>query len=246
MPQFPPKSEYQGCPWHKIREQYETTDISLRMLATQHGIKSKTVIERRIKNEAWTRNPGRIASHLALVEVAAFEQAASDLPEPSQEAEKVDAQTLREEADAATILTARGIATMQTKRISHQLALARDIQNAGMSIIKRLVGVLEADDRDVGEHIKRLIAISPEGEKMASLLKAASEAVDRAVAMERRALGMDAVHGTVPNADAPPERASSSEAAIAIVKKLDVTLGLRLREFTLATLEARRDRRFGG
>jgi hypothetical protein len=71
-------------------------------------------------------------------------------------------------------------------------------------------------------------------------------AIDRGVIIERRALGMDAVNGVVPKADAPAAPAYSSEAAIAIVKKLDVTLGLRLREFTLATLEARRDRRFAG
>ena len=185
--------------------------------------------------------------HRRWCEVANFPERGGQRPtEPAEAAEKVDAQTLREEAEAATTLTARGIATMQARRISHQLALATDIQNAGMSIIKRLVGVLEADDGDVGEHIRRLIAISPEGEKMASLLKAASEAIDRAVVMERRALGMDAVHGTVPNADAPPERAYSSEQAINIVKKLDVTLGLRLRQFTADTLAARRDRRFAG
>ena len=57
---------------------------------------------------------------------------------------------------------------------------------------------------------------------------------------------MDAVNGGVPNADAPAAPAYSSEAAINIVKKLDVTLGLRLREFVAATLEARRDSRFAG
>jgi hypothetical protein len=135
---------------------------------------------------------------------------------------------------------------MQAKRISHQLALAGEIQKAGLSIINRVVGVLEdPDETKVGEHIKRLIAISPD-DKLAGLLKAAAEAIDRAVVMERRALGMDTINGVVPNADAPPDRAYSSEAAVAIVKKLDVTLGLRLREFTLATLEARRDRRFAG
>src|SRR4029077_10485117 len=120
-------------------------------------------------------------------------QATSELPEPSQEAEKVDPQTLREEAEAATILTARGIATMQAKRISHQLALAGEIQKAGLSIINRVVGVLEdPDETKVGEHIKRLIAISPD-DKLAGLLKAAAEAIDRAVVMERRALGMDTI-----------------------------------------------------
>jgi hypothetical protein len=244
MPQFPPKPKYQALSWHKIREQYETTDISLRMLATQHGIKSKTVIERRIKDEAWTRKIGRIASHLAMVEVAAFEQATSEPVEPYQEAEKVDAETLREEAEAATILTPRGIATMQAKRISHQLALAKDIQNAGLAVIEHLVGVLkDRDEATVGDHIKRLIAISPD-DKLATLLKAASEAIERGVVMERRALGMDAVHGNVPNADAAPDQAYASDAAVSMVKKLDVTLGLRLREFAAATLEARRNRRF--
>jgi hypothetical protein len=106
--------------------------------------------------------------------------------------------------------------------------------------------VLNADEAKVGEHIKRLSAICPDGEKMTGLLKSAVEAIDRGVIIERRALGMDAVNGVVPKADAPAAPAYSSEAAIAIVKKLDVTLGLRLREFTLATLEARRDRRFAG
>ena len=81
---------------------------------------------------------------------------------------------------------------------------------------------------------------------MGGLLKSAVEAIDRGVIIERRALGMDAVNGVVAKADAPAAPTYSSEAALNIVKKLDVTLGLQLRKVVAAHLEARRDSRFTG
>jgi hypothetical protein len=80
---------------------------------------------------------------------------------------------------------------------------------------------------------------------MTALLKAAVESIYRGVIIERRALGMDAVNGVVPNADAPAAPASH-EGAINFVKKLDVPLALQLRKIVAAHLEARRDSRSTG
>lgn len=242
MAKFERKPEYQALPWPSIREQYETTDISLRMLAMQHGLSSKTVLIRKVKAEGWTRRVNSIANLLSLAELAGIDPA----PAVAGVAEKVDADSLREEADRVTIITARALATLQTACTREQLSLARNIQTAGLAIIERIRGVLVAPEAEVSEHIKRLIAISPDGEKLAGLIKAAAEVIDRAVVMERRALGMDLVGGKQPEQAQPPEHVYSSANAVAIVKKLDVTLGMRLRQFTQQTLEARRDRRADG
>jgi hypothetical protein len=229
----PPK--YDHLPWDAIRLQYETTDVSLRMLAMQHGIASKTVLIRRIAAEGWTRQVNNIAMLLAVKGLAAAGRAG--------QAEPIDADTLREEADNATLLDARAMAQMHSARIRSQLALAGDIQRTGVAIMRRLLGVLEGTEAEVADHLKRLIAISPEGEKLSSLIKAVADATDRAVIMERRALGMDALN-MMPNASATPDPVYSSEAAISIVKQMDVTLAMRLRQLTSDMLEARRDQQF--
>ena len=98
MPRFPPRPEYQALPWRQIREQYETTDISLRALAMQWRLASKTTLGRKINDEGWTRRIATIATHLSLLQVAD----ASELPPaPNGEAEKIDGDTLRREADAS-------------------------------------------------------------------------------------------------------------------------------------------------
>jgi hypothetical protein len=173
---------------------------------------------------------------------------ASDVPEVKRKGrkERDDAQSRRDEGDAATILTARALAALQSARIRHQMALAEESQETGRAILRHLLGVLAGDEDKVGDHIKRLLVVSPDGEKMGGLLKSAVEAIHRGVIIERRALSMDAVNGVVPNADAPADPAYSREAAINIVKKLDVTLGLQLRKIVAAHLEARRDSRFTG
>ena len=244
MVAFPPKAENLALPWDLIRVQYENTDVSIRKLAQLHGLSSKTILLRKIKGQGWTRHVG--ANATSLLQIPGMGSA--PIPEVKRKGrkERDDAQSRRDEGDAATILTARALAALQSARIRHQMALAEESQETGRAILRHLLGVLTGDEDKVADHIKRLIAVSPNGEKMGGLLKSAVEAIDRGVIIERRVLGMDAVNGVMPNADAPAAPVYNSEAAINLVKKLDVTLGLRLREFTLATLEARRDRRFAG
>jgi hypothetical protein len=238
------RKDHLALPWDLIRLQYENTDVSIRKLALLHGLSSKTILLRKIKGEGWTRHGGANAKHLLQIPGIG----SAPIPEVEREGskERVDPQSRRDEEAAATILTAQALAALQSARIGHQMALAEKIQETGRAILCHLLGVLTGDEDKVGEHIKRLIAVRPNGEKITGLLKSAVEAIERGVSIERRALGMDAVNGVVLKADAPAATAYSSEAAIAIVKKLDVTLGLRLRAFTLATLEARRDCRFAG
>ena len=65
-----------------------------------------------------------------------------------------------------------------------QLEIAEEIQEAGRNILRLLIGVMTDTDDKVGKHIKRLIAICPDGEKLATLVKSAAEAIDRAVVIE--------------------------------------------------------------
>ena len=243
MVAFPAKDEYLALPWDLIRAQYENTAISIRKLAQLHGLSSKTILLRKIKGEGWTRHVGAIATHLSLLQIPGMGSAPIPEVEREERKERVDAQSRRDEGAAATILTARALAALQSARIRHQMALAEEIQEAGLAVIRCLIGVLKAPEASVGDHIKRLIAVSPDGEKMAGLLKSAVEAIDRGVIIERRALGMDMARGTVAEAEAP---AVDTSRAMDIVRKLDLSLGLQLRKVIAAHLEARRDSRFAG
>ena len=51
------------------------------------------------------------------------------------------------------------------------------------------------------------------------------------------------MNGVVPDAESTTDPAYTTGAAIEIVKKLDVSLGFRLREIATEVLEARRKRR---
>jgi hypothetical protein len=233
-----PRPEYQALPWRQIREQYETTDVSQRALAMQWNIASKTTLTRKITDEGWTRRIAHIATTLALLQVAE----ASDPSVRNGEAEKIAGDTLRREADAAIPLTERALAAMQSQRVLRQLEIAEEIQKAGRAILHHLLGVLTGEEDKVGEHIKRLLAICPDGEKLATLVKSAAEAIDRAVIIERRALGMDMIKGTVPD-PAGGSLDSCTDNAIRTVRKMDLSLGLRLREFTAAVAEEKREQR---
>jgi hypothetical protein len=240
MPRYPARPEYQALPWRQIREQYETTDVSQRALAMQWNIASKTTLTRKITDEGWTRRIAHIATTLALLQVA---EASDPSPVRNDEAEKIDGDTiLRREADAATPLTARALAAVQSQRVLRQLEFAEKIQEAGRAILRHLLGVLTGEEDKVGEHIKRLLAICPNGEKLATLVKSAAEAIDRAVTIERRALGMDMIKGTVPD-PAGGSLDSCTDNAIRTVRKMDLSLGLRLREFTAAVAEEKREQR---
>lgn len=226
MPRYPARPEYQTLPWRQIREQYETTDVSLRMLAMQWRLASKTTLARKISNEGWTRRIATIATHLSLLEVAGASEPPP--PPPDGEAEKIDGDTLHREADPSIPLTARKLAAMQSQRVLRQLEFAEQVQEAGRAILRHLLGVLTGEEDKVGGHIKRLISIGPDGEKLATLMKAAAEAIDRGVIIERRALGMDMIKGQVPN-PAGGSLDRDTKNAVRTVRKLDVGLGLKLR-----------------
>jgi hypothetical protein len=239
MPRYPARPEYQVLPWRQIREQYETTDVSQRALAMQWNIASKTTLTRKITDEGWTRRIANIATTLALVQVA---EASDPSSVRNGEAEKIAGDTLGREADATIPLTARALAAMQSQRVLRQLEFAEKIQEAGRAILRHLLGVLTGEEDKVGEHIKRLLAICPDGEKLATLVKSAAEAIDRGVIIERRALGMDMIKGTVPD-PAGGSLDSCTDNAIRTVRKMDLSLGLRLREFTAAVVEEKREQR---
>ncbi len=239
MPRYPARPEYQVLPWRQIREQYETTDVSQRALAMQWNIASKTTLTRKITDEGWTRRIANIATTLALIQVA---EASDPSSVRNGEAEKIAGDTLRREADATIPLTARALAAMQSQRVLRQLEFAEQIQEAGRAILRHLLGVLTGEEDKVGGHIKRLISIGPDGEKLATLMKAAAEAIDRGVTIERRALGMDMIKGQVPN-PAGGSLDRDTKNAVRTVRKLDVSLGLKLREFMAAVPQEKRKAR---
>jgi hypothetical protein len=164
-------------------------------------------------------------------------------PPADGEAEKIDGDTLRREADAAFLLTARNLASMQSRRVLRQVEIAEEIQAAARAIIRRIAGVMTDDEDKVADHIKRLSSLCPDGEKLATLIKSTADALDRAVIMERRALGMEAaVHSP-----AAPDQAEDSytDTAIRIVRKMDLSLGLKLREYAAQVAEDQRRERQG-
>jgi hypothetical protein len=205
----------------------------------QWNIASKTTLTRKITDEGWTRRIATIATHLSLLQVA---EASDHSPAANGEAEKINGDTLRREADVSPLLTARALATMQSQRVLRQLEIAEEIQEAGRNILRLLTGVLTDTDDKVSEHIKRLIAICPDGEKMSALVKAAAEAIDRAVIIERRALGMDMIKGVVPDPD-NDHYDSCTENAMRIVRKMDLGHVLKLREYAAAVAEEQREQR---
>jgi hypothetical protein len=67
-----------------------------------------------------------------------------------------------------------------------QLQLAGELQDLGMRNTRRVSALLDAPEDEAGQQLvlqttRRLIAISPERETLAGLVKAAVEVVDRAV-----------------------------------------------------------------
>jgi hypothetical protein len=208
----------------------------------QWNIASKTTLTRKITDEGWTRRIAHIATTLSLLQVS---EASDPSPAPDGEVEKINGDALRREADASLPLTARQLAAMQSQRVLRQLEIAEEIQEAGRNILRLLTGVLTDTDDKVGEHIKRLIAICPDGEKMATLVKAAAEAIDRAVVIERRALGMDMIKGKVPDPD-NGDFDAYRDTAIRTVRKMDMAMGLKLREYAAQVAEDQRRERQGG
>ena len=95
---FSPKAEYQALPWRQIREQYETTDISLRALAMQWNIASKTTLGPQDHRRGLDPTHRLHRHHSRLLQVA---EASDPSPAPEGEAEKIDGDTLRREADAS-------------------------------------------------------------------------------------------------------------------------------------------------
>jgi hypothetical protein len=235
------KDEYLALPWDLIRTQYENTDISIRKLARLHGLSSKTTLLRKIKGEDWTRHAGATATHLSQLQIPGVGSGPIPEVEREERKERVDAQSRRDEGNAATILTADELAALQSAGIRRQTALAEEIQEGGLAILRLLIDVLKAPEASVGDHIKRLTAAS-----LTALLKSAVESIYRGVIIERRALGMDAVNGVVPKADAPAAPTDNSEAAMNLVKKLGLPFALQLRKLIAAHLETRRDSRSTG
>ena len=230
-------TENRDLQWPQIRQLYETTDVSVRQLAMQWGVASKTTLDRKIRDEGWIRNSTSIARHLTLVRVGG----GGLLPRSDGKAEKIHGETWRREEDAAFLLTARNLASMQSKRMLRQLEIAEEIQAAGRAIIRHIEGVMTEDEDKVGGHLKRLISLCPDGEKLSTLVKSTADAIDRAVIMERRALGMEAA---VPIQSATPDQAGDrTENAIPIVRKLDLNLAMKLREYTAQVAQEKRERR---
>jgi hypothetical protein len=233
MPRYPARPEYQALPWRQIREQYETTDVSQRALAMQWNNPQD---HRRGLDP--THRPYR--HHPRAAPGRRSERFLAGAQRRGREDRRRHHSAPR--GGRRHPLTARALATMQSQRVLRQLEIAEEIQKAGRAILRHLLGVLTGEEDKVGEHIKRLLAICPDGEKLATLVKSAAEAIDRAVIIERRALGMDMIKGTVPD-PAGGSLDSCTDNAIRTVRKMDLSLGLRLREFTAAVAEEKREQR---
>ena len=201
---------------------------------------------------------------------AEAEKVAPERHNGAAEAEKIAPEPPAQEimkADEIPLLTMRELAGFRADRMRAQLMVAAKIQGTGLAILDRLCLVLNSQDSaEIALNIRRLIAINPERESMASLVKAAGELIDRGVIAERRALGMDimmqpgpdresrfgdtkstsggvyAAHPVVATADvATAEPGQGIAKATELIRRLDVDMAMQLREVAERTRQAQRD-----
>jgi hypothetical protein len=202
--------------WSVIRAQYENSDISVRSLANQHGMRSHTQIMRRIKAEGWRRNVSTIMNALVeggvadaardqtAIEGELAEDGGGQAKRPKQstigrvrlvEGEKVvfPRQDGREPKPSRDKLAeARAMAELHKKQILEEQMVSEMAMRVSASILAKLNVILNTEDiADVRLAAQRLVLLASEGESLPNLMKSAIQTFKEAVTMRRRAIGMD-------------------------------------------------------
>ena len=153
------------------------------------------------------------------------------------------------DALTAELLTMQAIARLHSERIRRQLAIAAEIEEVGLAVLRQVKAYLDlpldADDDEarlaLQRRVNRLVGANPDRETLSGLMKAAADVIARGVTLERHALGMDTVKGELP-ADpaqsAPP--GTRSAAASRLIGALDMDVAMRVRDAAKRLAEERR------
>lgn len=200
--------EYKPTPrhvtnWARIREEYENTDASIAELCKRFSIPQRTTIVRRRDREQWTRNIKAIAADIATSEILA-ENEAMTRADPRARGQQIQ---VLDPCEAEALGPAQSnYGTPGRDRRTQALALAKiqreqvrqeqDVAELGMlvsaKVLRALDTILSDDDpARVSEAADRLGKISKNTESFSSLLRASIGSFKDAVALRRRAVGLD-------------------------------------------------------
>jgi hypothetical protein len=164
-----PRTTPRDLPWGEIRRQWETSEISVKALARQHGIASKTTVLRRLTDEGWKRDADVVEARQAfadsILDAGAIEGTAEDgavrtivagwkprgyrPPDPREAASQPKPGALRTavavQADGmdAESLVACSLERRRETSFARQMALACVAQDTGLLLLRRVQGVLQ-------------------------------------------------------------------------------------------------------
>lgn len=146
---------------------------------------------------------------------------------------------IEDEQRVSTAVTA-----MHVDTIKRHVSLSQELQGIAATIARRILDAFPDVDVQIADPtgdaavtavtraeiaVRQLVRVSPDAETLAGLLKAAFDGVDRAMLMERRALGIVAPRPGTPNTAALPPQITSPGAVTALAK-LDTGAAWKLRE----------------
>lgn len=203
--------------WAEIRREFETTPIGIRALARDFGIKSHTIVLRKVQSEGWRRQTEMISAHIATEGVIAVltEQAAGpagpntgpqpgaadhaesselvgNLGETTKRREGVEAGPLAVADQGGAVRAARRMAQVQQAQLVKEINLADQAINLSTQMLGMLQQVLvEEDLLKASAIVRRFSAIGSKQESFSGLMRSAVGGLEKGIMIRRRALQME-------------------------------------------------------
>lgn len=227
--------------WARIRTEYETTDTSITELCQRFNIASRTSLIRVRDREGWTRDIKSIAANIVTDDILS-ENARTAAEQGPIEGDILRPDSVDPEAMGPMLTNygmpggnhraqARVLADVQRKQVRQE----QDIAELGMLISAKVLRALDTiltddDPAKVTDAADRLGKISKNQESFSSLLRASVGAFKDAVALRRRAVGLEAP--TVPKGTAmlPAQSSEIPDEIARVLPRLDIDSLEKLRE----------------
>jgi hypothetical protein len=243
-----------ALPWEAIRREWETTEITLAALARAHGLSSPTTLARRRVSEGWIRDADAIEARRSLADVFSDATAIEGVAEaPDSKSHKATVWQPPErrrpdetsELDAEVLLDRRNFSEVLATKSQRDVALALEVQRAGLLLLRRVTGVLqppgndEAAETEMLGNLQRLIRVNPDRETLAGLVAAAGKTIDLGQMMERRAIAIDAI-GKLTSGTAEPGAGSIVKGAMELLHTMDSATAARMRAWAIDVQRERR------
>jgi hypothetical protein len=191
-----PKAARSNADWEKIEAEYRAGVLTVRSIATEHGI-SHTAIQKRAKRDGWTRDlkakikaqaDALVASREVASEVAKHDpaRAATDRAIIDANAEVIAQVRLGHRKDIA-----------RARRLAMGLLVELEVAGTLTGEIERVVAAIMADTQDTGGNAERAAERLKALDKLLELptrtgaMKALAETMSKLVTMEREAYDLD-------------------------------------------------------